>query len=149
MTRAGVDFKQLTEQSGDPLATAKLFDNAKNVKDLGFDEVNGEKVKHYKVTVDSAEAMNTQPGLQKQLDDAGVSSCRRTITYDVYVNDANELRRISYEMPVEGETIAADIVVTAIGDPVDDRAAQRRRVVIDIEDLRRLTSAGSGRGLSN
>jgi phosphoglucomutase len=43
-----------------------------------------------------------------------------TITYDVYLNANNQLRRIYYEMPFLNSSISADMVVATIGVPVDE-----------------------------
>jgi hypothetical protein len=129
----GVDFKSILDQSGDPLATAKMFDNAKNVKDLGLDEVNGERVKHFEVTLDSAAVLKAQPGLQKQLDATGVTM-PKTIVYNVYVNAANQFRRMQFEMDVAGQTVATDMVVTSVGEPVDIQLPSGDGVV-DVKSL--------------
>ncbi|MDO8364125.1 MAG: hypothetical protein Q7V88_14615 [Actinomycetota bacterium] len=97
-----------------PLDIAPLFASADKVEDLGTDTVNGEEVKHYKVTVDIAKVLEAQPQLQEQLDQAG-GDMPDEIVYDVYVTADNQLRRMAFDMELMGQSISTDIVVTAVG----------------------------------
>lgn len=140
MSDLGVDTSQFDQiSSNNPLDIAPMFENANSVEEVGFDEVNGEKVKHYKVTVDMADALAVQPELQERLDELEELGEGLTmpdeLTYDVYVNEGNQLRRIVFEMPFGPMNIDADIVVTAIGDAVPQIEVPPGDDVVSFEEL--------------
>jgi hypothetical protein len=119
----GMNTSQLDQiRSSNPLDIAPLFEEADDVVEVGLDEVNGEKVKHFEVTVDIADVLAAQPDLQEQLDRLGELGGDLTmpdeVTFDVYVNEGSQLRRIVFEMMIGPMNFAADMVVTAIGDSV-------------------------------
>lgn len=113
----------ITETAGNnPLGTAVLFENASSIEDLGFDEVNGEKVKHFAVTLDAQQILD-DPQLRKQFEqqvgETGVDLdglLGDELTYDVYVNEDNQLRRFTLVMPAGGIEVSVDMVITAIND---------------------------------
>ena len=101
---------------GSTVNPAAVFDKAKSVKDLGFDEVDGEKVKHYEVTVAAADIATMDKLLQQQLDQIG-GDLPDDIVYDMYVTEDNEIRRIAYELDL-GVT---DFELGAVGDCIITR----------------------------
>jgi len=124
-----LDLKQFAEMSGadtsvfdqlgagNPLDTAALFDQAKSVREVGFEDLNGEQVKHLVVTVDIADVLTANPELQQQADDLG-GDLPTEIEYDVYINEQNELRRMTFSFDIAGKTIGYDLVVNEINSDV-------------------------------
>ncbi|MFM2079062.1 MAG: hypothetical protein RJA49_2952, partial [Actinomycetota bacterium] len=118
---------------GSTVNPSAVFDKAKSVKDLGFDEVDGEKVKHYEVTVAAADIAKMDKMLQQQLDQIG-GDLPDDIVYDMYVTEDNEIRRIAYELDLGVTKVKVDTVqhlldvppTIAMPDPKD---------VTDIADL--------------
>ena len=110
-------MKDALAQAGtnNPLDVAKAFAAAKSVEDLGTEDFRGEQVKHYKVTVDSQVALDANPSLQDQLD-ALDTELPDTITYDVYIDAENNMRRLSYDLELAGEAMTFDMLFTAVGD---------------------------------
>lgn len=136
----GMDTSQFDQVSANnPLDIAPLFESADNVEELGFDEVNGEKVKHYKVTVSLADAVAAQPQLQEQLDQLDELGdgfeMPEELVYDVYVNEASQLRRITFELAIGPMSIDLDMVVTAIGDAVPQIVLPTGDDVVSFEEL--------------
>lgn len=102
-----------------PLDAASLFAGGKNATDLGFEDLDGERVKHYRVAVPVDELKKAQPGLFSQLGDAAIE-LPTTIDYDVWVTKGNQMRKLGFSMPVAGQSIDVSMVVTAVGtiDPI-------------------------------
>lgn len=96
-----------------PLDVSKLFTDADNVEEVGLEDFRGEQVKHYRVTLDTAEAMSADPNLRSQLDELG-GDFPEQLVYDVYITEDNELRRMTFEIDVMGQTMAAEMVLTAL-----------------------------------
>jgi hypothetical protein len=110
-------FQQST--STNPLDVAKVFDQAKSTEDLGVEDFRGEQVKHYRVVVSTADALAASPSMQEQLDQLG-TDFPDELTYDVWVTAGSQLRRVTYDIPVAGQSVKADIVYTSVGtiDPI-------------------------------
>ena len=105
--------------NGNPLDAARTFAGAKEVKSVGVETVKGESLKHYLVTVLTADIKAKAPDLFKQLDANGVTMPDQ-IVYDVWVTKDSQLRRLKYEMKVNDQTVTSDTTYTAIGaiDPI-------------------------------
>ncbi len=112
---------------------ANLFEAATDVKEIGDDEVDGEKVRHYQVTVPGSEVLKGNPQLQNQLDQLDVPMPDE-IVYDVYVTEANEFRRMTSEMDLGASKTKVDIVVTSVNEPVSIEVPAAEDVT-DILDL--------------
>lgn len=116
--QAGSDVSLFeTADIGNPLDAGVVFEHAKSVTDLGFDEIDDAKVKHYEVVVDTAEAMEVSPQLQQQFDELG-SDMPDELTYDVYVDEANRIRRTTTEISAGGMKAEIDIVIKPSGEPI-------------------------------
>lgn len=102
---------------GNPLDAGAVFETAKTVTEVGFDEVDGVKVKHFEVVVDTLEAMKVSPQLQQQFDqlDADIP---KELTYDVYVDEQNQIRRTTIAMSVAGQNVSVDIVIKPLSEPI-------------------------------
>jgi hypothetical protein len=99
------------QASTNPLDFARVLAKAKSSKDLGTETFRGEQVKHYLVTVDPAAALEANPELKQQLG----ASMPKELVYDVYVTAGNQLRRIEFGLPIGGQTMSYDMVLTAVG----------------------------------
>ena len=113
---------------GNPLDAGAVFDSAKTVTEIGFDEVDGVKVKHFEVVVDTLEAMKVSPQLQRQFDEVD-ADIPDELTYDVYVDEQNQIRRTTIEISVMGQTASVDIVIKPSSAPI----------VIDVPDAADVT----------
>lgn len=96
---------------------AHLLENAKSVEDLGFEERDGEKLKHYKVTVDAATAIEASPQLEEQVTSID-GELPDEIVYDMYVTKDNQLRRIFIDLDVGTSVVKLDMVVRPLTEPL-------------------------------
>lgn len=124
-----MDEEFLAEQSGvdgnlfgaatvdNPLDASAVFEQAKSVTDLGFDEVDGVKVKHFEVVVDMAAALEAMPQLQQQFVQLG-GDLPKDLTYDVYVDEQNQIRRTTTLVKAGATKVTVDIVITPRTEPV-------------------------------
>jgi len=96
---------------GDPLATFEAFDEGlKKVSYLGTESVDGEEMDHYVLTVDSKAAAQTQgrpPG-----------GLPENLTYDLWLDGDDLMRRMQYSMAGGGVTIT----MSDWGEPVTVKA---------------------------
>lgn len=84
---------------GDPMGTFKAFDEGlRDVKYLGSEDVDGEEMDHYVLTVDGKAAAKAQG--------APAGSVPDEITYDLWLDDDDLMRRIQYTMAGGGVTIS-------------------------------------------
>ena len=102
---------------GNPMDAGAIFETAKSVTEIGFDEVDGVKVKHFEVVVDTLEAMKVSPQLQQQFEELD-ADIPEELTYDVYVDEQNQIRRTTIEMSVAGQKVAVDIVIKPSSGPI-------------------------------
>lgn len=114
----GIDMSGLVDQMREnPLDATQMFQVADDVTDLGFDEVNGQQVRHFEVTVDVKTALEAKPELADVLGDL-LDGMPETIVYDAYVTEANELVRLTYGYDVMGQPASVDMTVNATGTDV-------------------------------
>jgi hypothetical protein len=99
-------------KGANPLDVAPILAAADSVEELGFEQVNGEKVKHYEVTLDQATALGISEESQSEFGDAVLD----VVVYDVYVSEDNQLRRMAYDYTIAGQTISFDVLVTALSE---------------------------------
>ncbi len=102
---------------GNPLDAGAVFDSAKSVTEIGFDEVDSVKVKHFVVVVNTLEALKVSPQLQRQFDQLD-GDIPEELTYDVYVDEQNQIRRTTIEMSLAGQKVSVDIVVKPQAEPI-------------------------------
>jgi hypothetical protein len=99
---SGVDLQAALEQfrSPDPGANlAMLTGAADDVKDLGTEEVRGERTKHLRMTVDVDKALGKAPSrLRSSLSQLVSSLGTRELPMDVWLGDDLLPRRLAYEM---------------------------------------------------
>lgn len=78
--------------TGDPLATFDAFDaGLQDVKYVGAEDVEGEQMDHYVLTVDAKKAAKAQGQKWQQ----GMPD---TISYDMWLDDSDLMRRIEFDM---------------------------------------------------
>jgi hypothetical protein len=110
--------------SMDPGASAQLLLDADadgSVTQVGVEEIDGEQLMHYQVTVRTADVMAATPQTKQQLDQLTAMGgvLPETIVYDVWVTEDDELRRIGFEMPVMNESMRVETTYRSIDEPLD------------------------------
>jgi hypothetical protein len=122
-------------QGANPFDVAPLFNQeGVTIEEIGFDEVNGEKVKHYRATMELA-AVAEADALGEQFEELEELGFAETLEFDVYVTDDNQVRRMTFELEVLGETISYDMTVIAIGDEVEPIVLPDPQDVVTEEEL--------------
>lgn len=129
------DIDQMT--SNNPIGITALFDEASEVREIGFDEVDGEKVKHFRLTVDFDDVLQLGGTQFDDLDsmDIDEADLPDEIDYDVYVNEDNQIRRIVFEAPIGGLDLGIDMTVIAFGDEVERLERPAEDDIIDQSEV--------------
>lgn len=127
----GAVFDQLG--SAGQIDAAALVDGAKKVTDLGLTTFEGEQVRHYEAVVAVKDVKGLGDLLEGQT--AGLDAVLPDeITYDFYVTEDNELRRINYDLDLGVAKVEVDVTQhlldtsPGIVAPPDDQ-------VIDVSEL--------------
>jgi hypothetical protein len=129
-------FEQLVEaiqQNGfDSTGTAALS-KATTVQDLGFDDIEGTRTKHFRATVPFSALSDASAGLQEQLDQLGVDG-PDDVAFDVWVTEDDQVRRLSYELDLGITSLATTADFTPLADDyrIEVPAADES---IDLTDL--------------
>jgi hypothetical protein len=119
---AGSDtaFDQIS--ANNPLDVAPLLKTADEVDVIGFDELDGVKVKHYKVTLSVDDLRELNPDFDQQwsgFDYPGVDVVPPDeVAYNVYVDEGNTMRRVIATLDLGEIEAEIDMVVKRIGDDV-------------------------------
>ncbi len=117
----GVDLSEssvmndLGAMGSNPADMAASFADAENVEDLGLETVDGTEVRHYRVTVGIADVLAANPALEGQYEDAG-AELPDEIVYEVYVDASNQLRRMTFDLDILGQSITFEMTITAVDD---------------------------------
>lgn len=102
-----------------PSQAFEAFDAITKVERVGTQEVDGVQTTAYKVTVDTAKALKAQ-GMAGQIP---TGQLPKTLTYDVWVDSANLVRRLRMDIPAPGGGAASagtvDMTMSQWGEPVD------------------------------
>lgn len=106
------------EAVANPLDAALVLDKAIKTEEVGFDEVNGLKVKHYRVTFRGEDVFAANGQLEAQLDNLD-GAIPEEVVYDFYIDEQNLIRRVSYEVDIGPGEVSTDIVVLSINEPVN------------------------------
>jgi hypothetical protein len=112
-------------EQADPSSSFGFLYGAVEVEDLGLDTVDGEPANHYLATVDLEEALTQVPDAQRAAVRKAIRSLREQaggavpeLPMDVWIADGL-LKRVSYELPVEGvegaSSISATITLSDVG----------------------------------
>ncbi|HET6654332.1 MAG TPA: LppX_LprAFG lipoprotein [Nocardioides sp.] len=109
---------------GDPLATFDAFDaGLEDARYVGEEDVDGEQLDHYVLTVDAekaaeAQGQQTQPGMPE------------TITYDMWIDDEDLMRRIEFDLgDVAGGGGGMVMTMSDWGTPVTVKAPPRTAIL--------------------
>lgn len=119
--------------TGDPLSATGAIDEALKTEDLGFAEVNGIKVKHFRVTFSGEDVLKFNPQIAEIFDQAG-AVVPDEIVYEFYIDVDNQVRRISYEIDMGVAEVTGDIIVKSINEPLDIEVPDEA----DVTDAREL-----------
>ena len=110
----------------DPLAVPELFGeigaDPDELEDLGTEEIDGEETRHYQATVELAERVDEGGTLRDVLSQFGFGELgggSLGVTYDVWVTEDSELRRLAFELGVAGRQVSMVLDVRALDDDVD------------------------------
>lgn len=101
-----------------PLDAAVALEKAIRTEEIGFDEVNGLKVKHYRVTFRGEDVLVMNEQLQSQLDDVN-GEIPDEIVYDFYIDERNQVRRVVYQIDIGSGEVTTDMVVKSINEPLN------------------------------
>ncbi len=102
---------------GNPLDAAVALEKAIKTEEIGFDEVNGLKVKHYRVTFRGEDVLVLNGQLDRQLDELN-GELPEEVVYEFYIDEQNLVRRVSYQIDIGSGEVTTDIVVKTINEPV-------------------------------
>lgn len=111
-------FGQLDDGLSPADAFAAFDAGLQEVEDLGDDEIDGEPVTHYRLEVDAAKALEATG-------QASVPGLPETLSYDVWLDAEDRMRRLTYELT--GTTLTMDL--TDWGKPVSITAPAKDKIV--------------------
>ncbi|MDP2291810.1 MAG: hypothetical protein Q8M22_11530 [Actinomycetota bacterium] len=115
---SGEDSMFSTATSNDAMQASVLLENATSVEEVGIEEIDGEQLKHYRVTVSGEEALQQSPQVAEQFESVG-GEMPDEVTYDMWVSEDNELRRIGVDLDIGPAVITTLLVITGIDQPLD------------------------------
>lgn len=95
----------------DASAVLRGLEGAITLKPLGQEDVSGVDARHYEVTVDAKQAIEALGGTGS----VPAGQLPKRLTYDVWVDDQDLVRRISMEI----STVSIDMTFSDYGEPVD------------------------------
>lgn len=128
-----IDLGALAELSGqslddlqgglgfDPTDIARSLLDTENATEVGVETIDGVETKHFEVTVDLAAALGALP--QADIDptvpdiDLPDIDLPDTVVYDVWVTADNQLRRVSFDTDIAGQSIAMQLDMTTSDEP--------------------------------
>ncbi|WP_031508032.1 hypothetical protein [Streptomyces megasporus] len=91
------DGNLVTGGATDPISAAELLRGARSVSFRGEERLHGEKVRHYRGTVDLAVAAEEAgPRARKRLAAAAEGLSRRSVPFDAYVDERGRLRKVRH-----------------------------------------------------
>lgn len=105
-----------------PLAMTDPLSHAESITDLGLEDFRGEQVRHYRVSIPFDELLASNPGLASQVGALGDTfDSLRVVDYEVLVTQDNELRSMSAEFDLMGQTVSMEFVFLQYGnvEPID------------------------------
>jgi hypothetical protein len=127
----GVDLSSLLDASPTPANALAYLQGARDVEKVGTNSIGGAKATHYKVTVDLQRAAARANGdEQKALRRVISQSKLRTLPLEVWIDDKDYIRRVSYEEHA-GRRQAAHVTMELhdFGSPVSIKAPPSDSVV--------------------
>lgn len=118
LAETGQDTVFNVDAVGDPLDAAVAVEDAIKTEEIGFAEVGGIKVKHYRVTFKTDDVFADNEQLQTQIDDLN-GELPDEIVYEFYVDEQNRVRRVTYQMDIGSGELSTDIEIVSINEPLD------------------------------
>ena len=100
----------------DPTDIARSLLDTENATEVGVETIDGVETKHFEVTVDIAAALAAVPqaDIDLTLPDIDLPD---TVVYDVWVTADNQLRRVSFDTDIAGQSIAMQLDMTTSDEP--------------------------------
>ena len=120
--KAGMNFQQLFQQLENmgPQSSSKIFAESKDIHKVGTATINGVATTEYAGTISAAAALSQLPAAQKkQLGPMLSQLGSTTISFDVWIDGSNQMRKVIENYDQSGQTVTATIVVTSINQPVN------------------------------
>lgn len=116
----GQSFDDLGGQFAvDPVDAAAALLDAESVAEIGPETIDGEATVHYQVTVDIAAALAAVPKPDLSMPQVGELDLPDTAVYDVWVTEDSQLRRMSFDIDVAGQSLSLVMNVFATDEPLD------------------------------
>lgn len=125
-----LDDEAFTDVFSNPLNIADVFGDVEPI-DLGEETIDGEVLRHFEVMLDSAALAELG---EDSIVAPDISQAAMDITYDVWVDEASQIRRIVFDATSEGEVGTVDMWITFSGDPIDI-ALPTPDEVVSLEEL--------------
>lgn len=107
LERVGIDTPGMGASSG----LSDVRQSVTKVVFVGNENLNGVNTKHYTLTLDSSAL--------ERLGGAGIKVDDKTFDYDLWVDDANLMRKFSMSMNAEGAPFEMTAIFDKYGEPVD------------------------------
>ena len=100
----------------DPTDIARSLLDTENATEVGVETIDGVETKHFEVTVDIAAALAAVPqaDIDPTLPDIDLPD---TVVYDVWVTADNQLRRVSFDTDIAGQSTAMQLDMTTSDEP--------------------------------
>ncbi len=106
-----------------PLAAFDSFEEGvQSVVFVGDEDVDGEKLGHYKVKVDTSK-IDQFKALQ------GQAQLPETVSYDLWLDDQNRMGKMTMEMDMGSAPVTMEVAFTDWGEPVDIAAPAASEIV--------------------
>ena len=121
-----IDLGALAELSGqslddlqgglsfDPTDIARSLLDTENATEVGVETIDGVETKHFEVTVNITAVLAAVPQADIDLPEIGLPD---TVVYDVWVTADNQLRRVSFDTDIAGQSIAMQLDMTTSDEP--------------------------------
>lgn len=109
-------FDQL--DTTNPVDVSRLLADADQVDDLGLEQIDGEEVRHYLVTLDIDQVLAVDDTLQQTADDLG-AELPDTVEYDVFVTKDNVLRRTTSTLDLGITELEVQVTFRDLTEPLD------------------------------
>ena len=125
----------------DPMGTLEKLEPAiDTVTYAGDDDVDGQSLDHYELTIDPADLAKSM-----DLPDAAKSQLPGKITYDIWLDDEHRLSKMHMDLPVAGTDSSIDVTASDWGKDVTIEAPPADEVT-EMPDLGSMMPGGSVAG---
>ncbi len=97
--------------------SSELFTDFNNVQHLGSEMIDGDQFEHFRVAEGISGAIEASPELRGETSEAVLEMLDDSVL-DVWLNDDEQLRRMTTTSEVDGAILVAEMNVTDIGVPI-------------------------------